>query len=120
MSGAIPPLLQYAFMGWCSVEVQGQLYLFTSFENVKKFKISGNDILTDQNYIHEEIKATLNSGNGCYHSVQSLLFFRLFSINLGIKIYKTTIILAVLYGCETWSLLKREKYTEGAKGIILT
>jgi hypothetical protein len=27
MSGAIPPLPQYAFMGWCLVEAQEQLYL---------------------------------------------------------------------------------------------
>jgi len=26
MRGAIPPLPQYAFMTWCSVEAQGQLY----------------------------------------------------------------------------------------------
>jgi hypothetical protein len=25
--GAIPPLPQYAFMAWCSVKAQGQLYL---------------------------------------------------------------------------------------------
>jgi hypothetical protein len=29
MSGAIPPLSQYAFMAWCSVKAQGQLYLTT-------------------------------------------------------------------------------------------
>jgi hypothetical protein len=29
MSGAIPPLPQYAFMAWCSVKkAQGQLYLY--------------------------------------------------------------------------------------------
>jgi hypothetical protein len=28
MSGAIPPLLQYAFMAWCLVKAQGQIYLF--------------------------------------------------------------------------------------------
>jgi len=28
MSGAIPPLPQYALMAWCSVEAQGQLYLY--------------------------------------------------------------------------------------------
>jgi hypothetical protein len=27
MSEAIPPLSQYAFMAWCSVKAQGQLYL---------------------------------------------------------------------------------------------
>jgi hypothetical protein len=26
MSGVIPPLPQYAFMAWCSVKAQGQLY----------------------------------------------------------------------------------------------
>jgi hypothetical protein len=28
MSGAIPPLSQYAFMAWCLVKAQGQLYLY--------------------------------------------------------------------------------------------
>jgi hypothetical protein len=28
MSGAIPPLPQHAFMAWCLVKAQGQLYLF--------------------------------------------------------------------------------------------
>jgi hypothetical protein len=30
MSGAILPLPQYAFMAWCSVKAQGQLYLYLS------------------------------------------------------------------------------------------
>jgi hypothetical protein len=30
--------------------------------------------------------------------------------NLKIRIYNTTILSAVLYGCETWSLLLREVY----------
>jgi len=28
MCGAIPPLLQYAFIVWCSVKAQGQLYVY--------------------------------------------------------------------------------------------
>jgi hypothetical protein len=28
MSGAIPPLPQYAFMAWCLVKAQGKLYLY--------------------------------------------------------------------------------------------
>jgi hypothetical protein len=27
MRGAIPPILQYTFMAWCSVKAQGQLYV---------------------------------------------------------------------------------------------
>jgi hypothetical protein len=32
------------------------------------------------------------------------------SKNLKIKIYKTVILLVVLYGCETWSLTLREEH----------
>jgi hypothetical protein len=32
MSGAIPPFPQYAFMPWCSVKAQGQLYFFFSIQ----------------------------------------------------------------------------------------
>jgi hypothetical protein len=60
--------------------------------------------------MHKEIKSRLNSGNGCYHSVQSLLFSCLLSRNLKVKIYKAIILLAVLCGCETWSLTLREEY----------
>jgi hypothetical protein len=59
--------------------------------------------------MQEEIKSRLNSGNACYHSVQSLLSSRLLSRNLKAKIYKTIILPVVLYGCETWSLTLREE-----------
>jgi hypothetical protein len=32
MSGAIPPLPQYAFMALCSAKAQGQLYLLPFYE----------------------------------------------------------------------------------------
>jgi hypothetical protein len=61
--------------------------------------------------IQEEIKRRLSSGNACYHSVQSLLYSRLLSKNLKMRIYKTIILPVILYGCETWSLTLREKHT---------
>ena len=71
---------------------------------MEEFKYLGTT-LTNQNSIPEEIKSRLRSGNACYHSSLSS---RLLSKNLKTKIYRT-IILLVLYGCETWSLTLREE-----------
>jgi hypothetical protein len=61
--------------------------------------------------MHEQIKRRLNSGNACYHLVQSLLSSCLLSKDIKVKIYKTIILPFVLYGCETWSLTVREEHT---------
>jgi hypothetical protein len=76
---------------------------------VAKFKYLGKN-LTDLNCIYDEIKARLNSGNACYHSVQSHLSSRLLSRNVKVKIYKTIILPVVLHGCETWSLTVWEEH----------
>jgi hypothetical protein len=60
--------------------------------------------------MHEEISSRLNSGNACYHSVQSLLSSRLLSTNVKVKVYKTIILPVVLYGRVTWSVTLREEH----------
>ena len=75
---------------------------------LKTLKYLGS-LLTNQNYIREEIKCGLKAGISCYYSVQTLLSSRLLSKNLIIKIHKTIILPVVLYGCETWSLTLREE-----------
>jgi hypothetical protein len=65
-------------------------------------QIFGNAV-TNQNLIQNEIKRRLIS-------VQNLLFSRLLSENLKIRIYTTIILPVVLYGCETWSLTVMEEH----------
>ena len=65
--------------------------------------------LTNKNSIQEEIKNRLKLGNAGYYSVQNFLYPSLLSKKLKIYIYRTIILLVVLYGCETWSLTLREE-----------
>ena len=51
----------------------------------------------------------MKSGNACYLSAQNLLSSNLLHKNLKITKTHSTIILFVLYGCETWSLTLREE-----------
>ena len=57
----------------------------SSSERVEEFKYLGTT-LTNRNYIHEEIKSRMKSGNACYHLVQNILSSSLLSKNLKIKI----------------------------------
>ncbi|KAJ4435849.1 hypothetical protein ANN_18468 [Periplaneta americana] len=79
-----------------------------SFEEVEKFKYLGATV-TNINDTREEIKRRINMGNACYYSVEKLLSSCLLSKNLKVRIYKTVILLVVLYGCETWTLTLREE-----------
>jgi len=54
------------------------------------------------------IKNRLKLGNADYYLVQNLLSSSFLSKNLKTKIYRTIILLVVLYGCETWLLTLKE------------
>ena len=77
---------------------------------MEEFKYLGKT-LTNQNSIQEEINSRMKSGNVCYHSVQNLFSSSLLPKNLKIKVYRSTIMPVVLYGCETRLLIMREERT---------
>ena len=56
-----------------------------------------------------DVWSRMKSHNAGYHSVQNILPSSLLSKNLTIKIYRTIILLVVLYGCGIWSLTLREE-----------
>jgi hypothetical protein len=61
----------------------------------------------------EENKSRLYSKSAWYHLFQRVLTSHLLLWNIKVKIYKIIILLVVLYGCETWSLiLKRLRVFE--------
>jgi hypothetical protein len=62
-------------------------FVMVECKEVTKFKYLGKK-LRGLKSNHEEIKSRLNSGNACYHSVQSLLSSRLLSRNVKVKYAK--------------------------------
>jgi hypothetical protein len=92
-----PEKIKYMLASRCQKAGQRQSIKIGNrfFESVAKFKYLGTT-LTDQNCIREEIKSRLNSGNACYHSVQSLLSSHLLSRNVKVKTYKIIILPVVL------------------------
>jgi hypothetical protein len=70
-------------------------------------------IVTNKKLVQEGIKRRFNSGNACNHLGQNVLSSCLLSKNVKVRIYKTIILLVVLYvlyGCETWSVTLREEH----------
>ena len=56
------------------------------------------------------MSSRLNSGNACCHSVQNLSSSSLLCKYMKIKIYSTTVLPIVLYGCASWSLTLRDEH----------
>jgi hypothetical protein len=50
-----------------------------SFKNVSQFRYLGTTV-TNQNWIQEEIKRRLKSGNACYHSVSFHVLSEIFKL----------------------------------------
>jgi hypothetical protein len=79
-----------------------------SFENAANLKYLEMRV-ANQKVTKEEVKSLSNSGNACYHSVQNPLSSRLLSKNVKIRTKKSIILLVILCGYKTSSLILREE-----------
>jgi len=69
----------------------------SSFERKEEFKYLGTT-LTNQNYVQEEIKSSVKSGNACNYSVQNLLSSSLLSKKLTIRYTELLCCMGVKHG----------------------
>jgi hypothetical protein len=80
----------------------------SDIERVNQFKYLGS-IITNDNNISSEISHRINMGNKCYYELRNVLRSRLLKEDTKCKIYRTLIRPVVLYGCESWTLTKKEE-----------
>jgi hypothetical protein len=80
----------------------------SDIERINKFKYLGS-IITNNNNISSEISHRINTGNTGYYGLRNILRSRLLKKDTKCKIYKTLIRPVVLYGCESWTLTKKEE-----------
>jgi len=92
MSGAIPPLSQYAFMAWCLVKHRDNFTFTFTFLSLK---------IQIRKFLLPFCKSLLSSRHP--------------SENLRVKIYENLISPVLLYEYETWSLTQGEEHTWIAK-----
>ena len=63
--------------------------------------------MTSLNYIETKIKSKIAIGNKCYYALGPILRRRSISQSVKIRLYKTIICPAVIYGAETWTLTNK-------------
>jgi hypothetical protein len=78
MSGAIHPLPQYAFMAWCLVKTQGQLYLYIYLRKAGCEEVNSKELVLDlpkfkcQNFITKKMKLLQQE---CFDQVNNCQLF---------------------------------------------
>jgi hypothetical protein len=80
-----------------AIELMGKKY-----EKVESFKYLGS-VMTGVNDIETEVKTKIAVGNKCYYALGPILKRRSISQTITIRVYKTIIRPAVIYGAETWT-----------------
>jgi hypothetical protein len=82
-------------------------------ESINKFIYLGN-MINETNSENQEIQRRINYANGIYFYLMCVFKSQNVHRKTKIRIYKTIIKRALMYGCETWSLLQNAENKLGA------
>jgi hypothetical protein len=77
-------------------------------ETVNKLKYLGS-IITNNNNITSEINHIINMANNYYYGLRNILGSKLLQKDTICKVYKTLIRTVMIYGCESWTLMKTDE-----------
>jgi len=92
MNGAISPLPQYAFMAWCSVKAQGQLYLYYQFHCIHVLTFKGRHLNPPPCSIRPRFKCPGHVRNAVCQKINHIYFiFKLETYNKNFIIQNESI-----------------------------
>ena len=77
-------------------------------EKVNQFKYLGSNV-TNNNNISSTINHVINKGKKCNYGLRNLWVSKLLLKGTQGKIYKTLIRTAVLYGCQSWTVMNTDE-----------
>jgi hypothetical protein len=75
---------------------------------VTSYKFLGA-LITNNGYIHDEIKKRITLGKAAMTKLTTIMKVSGVSTNTKVKLVQTIVFPAVLYGCESWTLMKADK-----------
>jgi hypothetical protein len=79
-----------------------------TYKKCSSFKYLSS-LISENNNMKEEIRTRIAAGNRCYLGLQRILKAGSLSKNLKLQVYRTVVRPVVMYGSETWTLLKEDE-----------
>ena len=82
-------------------------------ETMTDFILGGSKITADR-YCSQEIKRCLLLGRKVMINLESILKSRDISLPTKVSLVKAMVFLVIMYGCESWTIMKAERHRTDA------